>query len=166
MPSYQGHIVGGSVAYALLYSFIRLTSIITFSLPEQILLVGFTLLGALFPDIDVYSKMQQILFKSLLLLLPCALFMQHLNGFIFLCAATAVCITVQHRTVTHNLFFIIFFSVSSCMFAYYQRPELINFITIAGIHFFIGAFSHLVLDRGFKGALLSRYLGKPKKTNR
>ncbi len=157
MPSYKVHLVGGVATYTILYGLLPLViPTIPTGLRYYVMWLGFALLGSIFPDIDVYSKMQQVLFRSLLVLLPCMLYLRYLKAFIGLGIVTGLCVCIRHRTITHHIGFLFACAVAGSLLVIQQNPHLTLAAAVCGIQFFFGAVSHVVLDIGLKKALFIR----------
>ncbi|GAB1409158.1 metal-dependent hydrolase [Desulfovibrionales bacterium] len=67
MPGYKGHLVGGTVAGALVWSGLWLVGHAP-SVPQTALLFSLLLLGALFPDVDTDSRGQHLFYLNLAVL--------------------------------------------------------------------------------------------------
>ena len=63
MPGYKGHLVGGTVAGALVWSGLWLVGHAP-SVPQTALLFSLLLLGALFPDVDTDSRGQHLFYLN------------------------------------------------------------------------------------------------------
>jgi hypothetical protein len=146
MPGYRGHLVGGSIAFALLCIAIRPP----FSFVGQCELLLLTCLGALFPDIDTKSCGQRY-FYSLLGILFAILFFYHQFIVISLLALVGIVpLIVPHRGPFHNPK-IICCIVMICIFGLSGSLSIrLKYLWWQGLFFFTGALSHLLLDYGIK----------------
>lgn len=151
MSNYKGHLGGGLVSFALL---ITAFSLFHIRIPvPHLFLLGICLFGSLFPDIDTKSKIQIhgsrvvfLVFGALILLKKW--YLASILGFL-LC----IPLIVHHRTLTHKTWFIVLVPSICYMLALLYRPLWAISVVWYGIFFVAGAFSHLVLDYGFKKAL-------------
>lgn len=149
MPSYKWHLVGGLGSFFLLAK-INTVAPHPFTLntwDSYVLALCFMMIGALFPDIDITSKIQRAFFICMVPILPYTMFVQRKIFFIL----TIVCfivLIIKHRTLTHNIFFLFVccFMMNGVIWiknGYYQP-----IITLYIIYFFIGTVSHVCLDAG------------------
>jgi membrane-bound metal-dependent hydrolase YbcI (DUF457 family) len=147
MPSSRVHVLAGATLFVPLYALITCTNItLPFSLPERLFLLGLTLTGAIFPDIDIKSNMQNTFYKSLLFILPVALFVNR-SLFIGLLAIAATLKVIKHRGITHNPLFLLAAPAAITIGCIYRSPEHATFLMISCLCFTCGALSHIILDR-------------------
>src|SRR5437870_4873105 len=107
MPGYKGHLVGGVIAFGLL--FFGITTVFVpeaspFTIGEWFL---FALAGALFPDIDVKSKGQKYFYYVVLM---CLVVLAVRQEFEMLTCFSFIVITpmlARHRGIFHNPRFVI-----------------------------------------------------------
>lgn len=155
MPGYKGHLVGGVGAYAILLVLIANVS----SVHEHIGLVMPTqaaqwlilsLAGALFPDVDVKSKGQNIFY---LVIMGCLLYLLVL-GRVQIAAlvsiAALVPMLVRHRGLFHRLWFVVGLPFLLAFFAQLYMPVSSKAIFLNALFFAVGTISHLWLDFGLK----------------
>lgn len=145
MPGYQEHLVGGLASYFLCASLFKTS---TLSPQAQIILILITLLGSLFPDVDIKSKGQKIFY----ILLGCVSFVcinqEEWNTLIWLGVIGLVPLLCRHRGLMHNPYMLI---AVPWILTYAVRPIFPQVDHLSPLfHFFftIGAFSHLILDYG------------------
>lgn len=149
MPGYSTHLKGGffvfSVTFLLLWKIFPQYS----TLPHFLLFLALALLGSLFPDLDVTSRVQRWFYR-LICVIYLFLLLKHQT--IELCILSIVAITVgllRHRTILHDMRFLAFFPF--VIIAILTRTYTIDFDWIVGGAFFaLGAGSHVFLDRGIK----------------
>ena len=164
MPDYRTHIAGGVAAYALLLAIPLYLFGKHFDLDITLLawLLICAIAGALFPDIDIKSKGQMIFGKVAALLIVAGLLLQN---WLFLSSLSIILLfplIVHHRSVTHQLWFVL--TVPLCMpilAALFSK----NFIAPAfwGYLFFAaGATSHILLDFGVVNSMRRGFFGWPK----
>jgi membrane-bound metal-dependent hydrolase YbcI (DUF457 family) len=106
-------------------------------------------MGSLFPDIDTYSKMQKIFWLGLIGFIPLALITNHQPLFWCLSATCLVLLIIQHRTLTHRIWFIFAFPFIITSFAIYKQLLPLPQIISACIFFIAGGLNHRLLDFGF-----------------
>jgi len=149
MPSYKVHLLGGALTYIVLAKLMIHYSLVnSFDLNDHILALGLALLGSIFPDIDTLSKMQKIFWGAMFLLVPLTLFYNN----VFFIGLSVCCISLlflTHRTLTHNLWFLILFPLGMAGIITYYHPHITVKIFSLCIFFIIGALSHRLLDFGF-----------------
>jgi len=149
MPSYKYHLLAGVTTYIIL---VRLTTLAPqcgyFSLKHYAILLGCCLLGSIFPDIDIQSSMQRIFFKSMVVALPVALFI-NTTLFIGLSIACLATLVLPHRSLTHHPLFLIIFPLILATTVAAKHPQHRLFLFTICIYFIIGALSHRLLDVGF-----------------
>ncbi len=147
MPSSRVHLLAGGALFAGLYYIMKQTTFIhEFSWPMQAFLCGLTLLGSIFPDIDIASNMQKTFYKSMIFVLPIAFFVNRrcFVVLLFLCGLFQV---LQHRGITHNPLFLLLCPPAVGLALAYQQPSHLVQIVTACIFLSLGALSHVALDR-------------------
>ncbi len=155
MPNSRVHLLAGGAVYAGLYSIMKhIGHMDSFSWPIQGFLCGLTLLGSIFPDIDVASNMQKTFYKSMVFILPLSFFLNRRCFFVllFLCGLFQV---LRHRGITHNPLFLIVAPFSLGLGIALQQPHHLSVLLTSCIFLSAGALSHVALDR-FKTYLLYR----------
>jgi hypothetical protein len=151
MPNYRTHLVGGTVSFLIL---IKLASYLPAhnypSLLHMTLGLPAALLGSIFPDIDISSKMQRIFYMSILIAIIIALLWH--NWPLFLGASFFACavILIKHRTFTHRPWFIVLFPLVLPIIIFSHHPKHIQLALFIYSSFVFGAFSHILLDFGIK----------------
>ncbi|MBM3892852.1 metal-dependent hydrolase [Candidatus Dependentiae bacterium] len=155
MPNSRVHLLAGGIVFAGLYCIMKQTSLMTgFGLPQHTFLLGVTLLGSIFPDIDVASNMQKTFYKSMIFILPISFIINRRAFFVllFLCGLFQV---LRHRGITHNPVFLIVTPLAIAGLVAHQQPGHMNELLTSCIFLSTGALSHVGLDR-FKTYLLYR----------
>lgn len=146
MPGYKTHLALGLATFLLISSLTRPN--ININRPEELLLyMGAALLGSLFPDIDIASKMQNLFYSGASITLLIAL-LSHALTIFFLTSFFCFLVTIlRHRTITHRIWFLIAFpTFTACCVNHFNRidPHVISYLSL----FFIGgALSHVILDK-------------------
>lgn len=148
MPSYRVHLVGGAATYVVVAQLsMVLPYLQNFSLPEHAIFLAVTLVGSLFPDIDIASKMQNNFFKFMPLALPLALFYS-INLFVILGFACVAALVVRHRTITHQIWFLVLIPALYAFIMAHYYPSHSSIIFAVCTYFSAGALSHRLLDFG------------------
>ncbi len=149
MPNFQGHLVGGAVSFALVFGILLYAAI---PLPRTpfgpVYWLMFTMLGSLFPDIDIHSKGQRLLYMGLLVGCMWAIMGQHWRMLFMFTSATFFPIAASHRGVTHHLWFIIFVPLALLLTLGSYYPSIKEVGLYPYLFFVTGALSHLILDFG------------------
>ena len=152
MPGYKGHLAGGlCVGGAGLYLAFMYGMQPTYATMAEWMLCA--LAGSLFPDVDIKSKGQKLLYRFLLLLFLVLLVAGHVQVFILMSILAVVPMVVRHRGLFHKLWFVIGFPliIALCLGAYFPAYRYI--LLYDAIFFIAGAVSHLWLDLGLRRML-------------
>ncbi len=151
MPSYKGHLVGGVVTYILMIKLLTWMGIVhSVSIMHHCILLTATLLGSLFPDIDIQSKGQRLLYMAMAFMVPLSFF-YHKSIFLGLSLLCLILVVIPHRTLTHSLWFIVLTPTVITLAYMHTHPHLIRTIPVSICILFIsGALNHRLLDVGFK----------------
>ena len=112
------------------------------------------MLGGLFPDIDIKSKGQQLLFAIVIPLLIAALLAKKVVFSILLSSIGIIPPLLPHRGITHHLWFSFLAPAVGPFLVYMYCPEHLAFAIDLYCFFVVGALSHLVLDYGPKALFL------------
>ncbi len=149
MPGYKGHVAGGLLIFFALFAATR-----SYVEPgTAVWLFLFTLIGALFPDIDTKSKGQKWFYRILFLVLIVLLVLQQFIFFAVLALVLGLPLVVDHRGLFHRLWFIVTLAgVVVGLLDWYQIFFLRDAL-LPALFFIAGAASHLVLDVGLLQAL-------------
>lgn len=153
MPGYKGHITGSAIAGGAVIAAVMALGYLHHQgvTPLQLVgLLGFCILGGLFPDVDTDSKGQNF-FYGLLIIVDGALIYKHYYrwaawlGFFAMLPAIG-----HHRGWTHTWWAMIVVGspivlIPMVLFGPEQRFVFLPFY----IAFTLGYFSHLLLDRKF-----------------
>jgi len=147
MPSYRVHVVGGAVFGASCIYFLNAHTVTS---PQTLATWMFcAMLGALFPDIDIKSKGQGIFYLFLIACLAAALMTRQKMLFIALAFLSFLPILSRHRGIFHNPWVI---TAVGGTFLLMAPRAFQNKAMLWNVAFFIlGAFSHVILDIGFRG---------------
>lgn len=147
MPGYRGHLIGGAVSYML-------TLTLLVSKTPNILTafewLGFSLIGSLFPDIDITSKGRFVFYRIFLIVALLCLWWQHFVGFCFITILMILSSLVTHRGLFHRWWFIVGISLAAAMLCTCSFGSCKQAFLYDTLFFIMGALSHLYLDLGFK----------------
>lgn len=153
MPGYRGHAWGAAAVAALVVAGYMAMHALSWMVINDLLWI---FVGALFPDSDTASKGRRLF---ALILIPGGI-IAYLLGHLILaavCAAVIILLVfVKHRTLFHNLWFLAGLTALFVVCLVYAIPEITWPVVRSGIFFLLGAWSHLVLDRGFSRSFASR----------
>jgi len=163
MPGYKGHLVGGVVAFGLLFA--GLAHLILMQQPSHLVMGEWllcTLAGALFPDIDVKSKGQKYFYYVAFV---CLMVLAYQQRFQMLTCFSFVMITpmlVKHRGIFHNPWFVIGLPLIVWCIVAIPLPHKATYLFVDTLFFITGALSHLWLDFGTR-QFWSKLLPRKKK---
>src|SRR3990167_2648155 len=145
MPAYDKHLISGFATFLFL-AFIISTP--TTTQANYISWLFFCLFGSLFPDIDTKSHIQRWFYTLTVLGLICAYMAKF--EFSYLLTLLFVPLIVKHRGLFHNPKFLLILSFGLAFL--FQLNGLQNYHNywILALFFLAGAYSHLILDLGFK----------------
>lgn len=147
MPGYKGHLVGGAVSYLLLLSILMSQHT---TVPTLFGWLMCSLAGSLFPDVDITSKGQKILFRILFVLFITLLIMQRMRAALGVSIVSFVPLLVHHRGLFHRFWFIALIGFIPVVYVHIYAPNLYVGFLCGALFFIFGAYSHLYLDVGFK----------------
>ncbi len=151
MPNYKSHLTGGFFAYLLVLYFILNNQTISFATGIEWLL--FTLMGSLFPDVDIKSKGQKLFYWVATILAAVLLYHEHIQALIILGFISVVPLLVRHRGIFHRLWFVILIPFGISIFLCFYLPGCNRIIMFDTFFFIVGAVSHLWLDLGLRKML-------------
>ncbi len=145
MPGYKGHIVGGIGAFSLTLMFISKSYPPTHATALQWFFV--TILGALFPDIDIKSKGQGIFYRIIFLSLVLFYCKKDWKLFTATSFIALLPVLVRHRGIFHKTWFVVAVPFVLAYTAAASFPAYKTMFLINATFFAVGALSHLFLDR-------------------
>ncbi len=147
MPGYKAHIVGGVVTFAavsfVLNNYLQPVPAVAFQW------LGATILGALFPDVDIKSKGQGIFYKGMLVCLVLLLWKRQAYLFVIMSFLALVPVLVRHRGLFHQVWFVILMPLGIAFLVGQSFPIQSVVLLQAACFFSAGALSHIILDRVF-----------------
>lgn len=147
MPGYKGHLVGGFCAFVIM-AYLCKTSQTT--VPVLFGWMLCTLAGSLFPDVDISSKGQKLLFRLLFVVFIGLLWLQQTHTALCVSLCSFVPLLVRHRGLFHRLWFIALLASIPLLWARAQSQHVYAMLWYPIIFFVVGAYSHVYLDVGFK----------------
>ena len=150
MPGYKGHLAGAAVTYAIGLYFLMGFEPSGITMAEWFMC---TCAGALFPDVDIKSKGQKLLYRILLILFGFLLLTERYQLLSFVSILAIVPMIVRHRGLFHNIWFVVFFPVTVASIIGFLFPGYQTLLYYDILFFVAGAISHLWLDLGFKRML-------------
>lgn len=162
MPNYKGHVIGGSIAYALLL-FVLSSYCASVAVAAEWFVCAFA--GALFPDIDTKSKGQKYFYWLMMGVFVLLIMKERLDLLAVLSLFAISPLLVPHRGLFHKMWFLtllagVSYAFVSALFPHYARPLLFD-----TIFFMTGVASHLWLDMHFVPKMRSIGLIKRRKTS-
>jgi len=147
MPNYKGHLAGGIVVFAMVFSSICMMQKPSLSIAMEWLI--FTLAGALFPDIDIKSKGQKYFYYAVFLFF---IVLAARQQFVTVTCCSFIFITpmlVRHRGIFHHPLFVIAVPIMCWAFlSTIITPYTSRRLLWDTMFFIAGALSHIWLDVG------------------
>ena len=147
MANYKGHLFGGFAVFLMLMPFCinYLHTLTAYGIS-----LGATLLGALFPDIDIKSKGQKLFYISIIPLFVLFCIRDSWIACFVLSLIAFIPLVVKHRGIFHNFWFIITCVIAISLLFANQHPNYQQLIQLAALFFAAGVVSHLWLDFGIR----------------
>ncbi|MBM3894457.1 hypothetical protein FJ366_02580 [Candidatus Dependentiae bacterium] len=151
MPGYRGHLIGGTAAFVIT-RFLLIPVIGDASTVDAVYL-ALTLLGSLFPDVDIKSKGQKIFYSLAFIIAAMAIAKRYWNCLSWLGLMCFIPLVLPHRGPMHNPYVLIAtpWVISSGLQGLF--PHILKLSRFYHLFFITGALSHLVLDFGLKRTL-------------
>lgn len=148
MPNYKTHLAAGAVSFLLLMHTVA-AYLPTFTLPVELLPLGLllSLVGSIFPDIDVPSKMQKWFFMVCIIGILGAIFTKNHALLASLGISILFVAFLTHRTITHKPFFLLLLGLIPLSFTIYYLPSQAIPGAALYLYFTLGCLSHVALDR-------------------
>ena len=113
-----------------------------------------SLLGGLFPDIDIKSKGQQLLYALIIPLLIASLLAKKIVFSVLLATLGILSPLLPHRGITHEVWFVLTAPLIGPLLVSLYCPEYYAYARMLYIFFTVGAMSHLLLDFGPRQLIL------------
>ena len=148
MPSYKVHLVGGVASYGVVYALGSLLGTMSGATAfDHLLFLSFALFGSIFPDLDITSKVQRLFFLCMIVALPLAL-IRSTTAFLVLGGVCVALLVIGHRTITHQIWFLVLFPGALTLYTVSQSPSITQQAITSCIFFIVGGLSHRLLDLG------------------
>jgi hypothetical protein len=145
MPGYQGHIVGGAATFCGVALLVSKTYPPTPITALQWFLL--TIVGALFPDVDIKSKGQGIFYRIIVLCLILLYLQKNWHLFAATSFLAMIPLLVRHRGLFHELWFVVVVPFALAYFTMQSFPACKTMLLLDAVFFAAGAVSHIILDR-------------------
>jgi hypothetical protein len=145
VPQYKEHIIGSVAAYAAVLLVCSLYEAPTVSLLEWL---AWAIAGGLFPDIDIKSKGQKYAYRLFAGGTVYLAMQEKFRLLAALCLIACFPLTVKHRGIFHELWFIIALVATVVVMMTSCYPLHAHRILVCALFFIAGAISHLWLDMG------------------
>ncbi|MDQ5891087.1 MAG: hypothetical protein QG604_961 [Candidatus Dependentiae bacterium] len=165
MSGYRTHFsVAAGCALVLIIVTHRATPWIAWLSLTNIARIIASILGGLFPDIDIKSKGQQLLYALVIPLLVAALLAKHIVFSILLSALAIIPPLLPHRGITHNFWFTLIAPLSGPFLVNVYCPEYTAYAFDLCVYFIMGAISHLALDYGPREMIMKALQGNKRRS--
>ena len=145
MPSYEKHLAGGFATFIPLAFLLKQP---TTNFSDLTMWLFFCLIGSLFPDIDTKSHIQKWIYAFALILIVIFYFLNRALSPLFLLLALPL--LVRHRGLFHNPRFLLALAIFIAILLKLNLLKIGQNYWILALFFLLGAYSHLILDLGFK----------------
>ncbi len=149
MPQYKTHLAGGIIAF--LVTAFCVSQMVHPTVPVLFEWMLCTLIGSLFPDVDIKSKGQLSVYWLISLLVGYYILFRHdyrIAAWISFLAFLPL--LVRHRGIFHSFTFIIFIELIGFCFIAIYVPQVARIVAYDLIFFTSGVLSHLLLDYGIR----------------
>ncbi|QQR49225.1 metal-dependent hydrolase [bacterium] len=146
MPGYRAHLSAGLIMWLAIW---YLTVALLYQPTWLDLSCGLllSLIGSIFPDIDIRSKMQRLFYLASILIIPVALLSQAWQFFFCFAAFAFLVAIIRHRTITHQSWFLVLMPGFFSLYLGYFNQNSFNHIISFYLFFVAGALSHVFLDK-------------------
>jgi hypothetical protein len=147
MPMYRTHLMGGLGVYIGLLLLLRALQPSALTACWWLVLA---LIGSIFPDIDIKSKMQKWTYTLLVIVLLCMALYKRFELIACVSILFFTPLVVHHRGLFHRAWFIVLLGLGIVSVTHSYAPAYSYAMVYDMLFFIVGAFSHLWLDMGFK----------------
>ncbi len=151
MPGYKGHLVGGLLTFGLLRA--CTLPLLKAHLVNEIACLLLTLLGSLFPDVDIKSKGQKIFYSMALAVALICFANKAWNSLAWLGIMCFFPLAVVHRGPMHNPYVLIATPWLTSQALNQLFPKMQTLSPLYSAFFIAGALSHILLDFGLRKTL-------------
>lgn len=151
MPNYKGHIAGGVGSFC-----ITLAVVTQYCCPSALTVLewlGFSIAGALFPDVDIKSKGQRYGYWLIVLLLVTLLLRKRFEMLMSVSIIAMLPMLAKHRGLFHRTWFVIALPLGLWYLVAREFPAISQELLFDALFFITGAISHLWLDLGIRRML-------------
>lgn len=148
MPGHKAHINFGFILFLISIYILLTRSLLNLSFLTAILCAFACILGSVFPDIDITSKIQKMFFLVSTLVIIFSLITSNIVVFVSFALFCVFLLLLKHRTLTHNILFIagLSFLPSAYVNCACKSSSIIHNTKLIALFFFIGTASHIFLD--------------------
>lgn len=163
MPGYKGHLVGGTIAFGLL--FFGFMGVAIIQQPPMLTVFEwflFALAGSLFPDIDIKSKGQKYFYYVIFLFFIILAVHQRFEMLTCCSFITITPMLARHRGIFHSPRFVIIAPLLLWIMVSTAMPKVSTQFFFDILFFITGALSHLWLDFGTR-QMMGRLFSSKKK---
>jgi len=144
MANYKGHLVGGVVAFGMLFLLVPIVPT-TARTVEWLL---WCLAGSLFPDVDTKSKGHNLFYLAMVPLLLFLIAQARFQLAAILAVASLLPLISQHRGLFHRLWFLLLIAGALLLVLPVYTGITQSVLRYDVLFFLVGAASHLWLDVG------------------
>jgi membrane-bound metal-dependent hydrolase YbcI (DUF457 family) len=145
--NYKGHLAGGFITFFGILYLLTMCGIVL-AIEYKVLFFLICLFGSLFPDIDTKSKIQLWIYRAACItLLGTAWTFQSNPYTLFSAIILLIPLTVRHRGMFHNIWFLTFAPTMIALIMGFLYPTAWKLFYYATMFFISGVYSHLILDR-------------------
>lgn len=145
MSNYKGHLIGGFITYLLVAFLLKNNSCSFITLAEWLTC---TLLGALFPDVDIKSKGQKYFYRIILILFCILIIKKKYSTVAFFSILSFAPLLTPHRGIFHNIWFLCLVPFVLAILIGIYSPCYKTAILYDTLFFISGSLSHIILDFG------------------
>jgi len=147
MPGYRTHssVAAGCTLALLFISNTGQPLVGLFSIASGVKLIA-GVLGGLFPDIDIKSKGQQLLYAIAVPLLISTLLAKQIVLSILLASLAIIAPLLPHRGITHRCLFLITAPLVGPGLVWVYAPACTSYAFSLYAYFVLGALTHIALD--------------------
>ena len=163
MPGYRGHLVGGTVAFGLLFFALVGVVITQPSLLTASEWLLFALAGSLFPDVDIKSKGQKYFYYVVFIFLAIFAAQQRFQMFTCFSFITITPMLARHRGIFHCQWFVITVPLILWVMVSMAMPKISQQFFFDILFFIIGALSHIWLDFGARQMIRRSFMRKKRR---
>lgn len=150
MPGYKGHLNGGLISGALVIVVAVVMGYLSRDPLQLAGLMGFCLLGALFPDIDTDSKGQNLFYTGLIIIDGILIYKHHYRWAAWVGLIAMLPALGHHRGWTHTWWAMLIVPLPIVIIPYlFFNGDGVHIFKNFYVAFTLGYFSHLLLDRKF-----------------